>query len=198
MITHAHFDHTLSLVLATGSLPNPLNTSHKDDPADIDRTCPSTHSARRPVYASLSTLEKLEKVYQGDVWPELGCWSDPFPADHRIPSIKDELHLTETGLVVPHLSHTPVESVPSGAGPIKWSSVSPFGSKTEHHTDVPKMRRKSSLLSSINDVVKGKSNHRKQQSKEGQFNQANVLHKKHPNLQPAYELKPGVGVQYCP
>ncbi|KAJ9091378.1 hypothetical protein QFC21_007233 [Naganishia friedmannii] len=194
LVTHAHFDHTLSLVLATGSLPTPL-TPTTDNSTDIERTCPSAHSARRPVYASLNTLRKLEKVYQGDVWPELGCWSDPFPADKRRPSLKEELHLTETGLVVPN---SPTESGSSGAGSTKWSSVTSFGSKSAHHTDVPKTRRRSSLLSTLNEVVKIKGKHRKPHSLEDYPHQTGMSNQRSPNVQPAYELKPGVGVQYCP
>jgi hypothetical protein len=198
LITHAHFDHTLSLVLATGSLPNPLTPPATDNPAEINRTCPSVHSARRPVYASLGTLEKLDKVYQGDVWPELGCWSDPFRSDKRRSSMRGDLQMTETGLVLPQSSQVSAESGSSGAGAIKWASVAPFGPKSGLHADIPKIRRKSSLLSSLNEVVKIKGKHRTQQSAEGHPDQKETFHSKTPYIQPAYELKPGVGVQYCP
>ncbi|KAJ9121602.1 hypothetical protein QFC22_002221 [Naganishia vaughanmartiniae] len=192
LITHAHFDHTLSLVLATGSLPNPSTPPATDNPAEIDRTCPSAHSARRPVYASLDTLEKLQKVYQGDIWPELGCWSDRFPADDRVRNTKEDFHLTQTGSVASRSGF-------SGAGTIKWPSVAPFGSKSAHHVEIPKMRRRSSLLSSISETVKGKGRHRRQQSLEEHTAQADTSHNKTADgVQPAYDLKPGVGVQYCP
>ncbi|KAJ9111703.1 hypothetical protein QFC19_001063 [Naganishia cerealis] len=214
LITHAHFDHTLSLVLSTGSLPNPPSPAIYD-PLVNDRTYPSTHSGRRPIYASLSTLEKLQKVYHGDVWPELGCWSDPFPIDNRKSGMTDETILIETDLV---MAQTTLESSTgriTSSGMQHHLAASALGKPQRiHDTDIP--RRKSSLLTTLNEAVKGKSRPWKQRPNAGGAGESGVdqevassskdsMKRNSPleertlhEIQPAYELKPGVGVQYCP
>jgi hypothetical protein len=59
--------------LATGSLPNPPDLAPIH--SLVDKTCPSSDLARRPVYASLSSLHKISKIYQKTL---PCCPRDPF------------------------------------------------------------------------------------------------------------------------
>lgn len=185
------------------------------DPSTIDKTCPSIHSARRPIYASLSTLKKIEKVYQGDVWPELGCWSEAFPSDLRTTGKQEHLLLTETGLV----DHRAMAEAKSGdaanapQGLLQDGIITVPGKSTANIGSSPKARRRSSLLASLNSTLRNKNKQRRnskdvenviQQSKSvlpderlpkdvsvGEVEQEL-------EMQQAYEVKAGVGVQYCP
>lgn len=190
------------------------------DPSTIDKTCPSIHSARRPVYASLSTLEKIEKVYQGDVWPELGCWAEAFPSDLRRTGKEEHLLLTETGLVNHKgmadaadaaikrgdAADVPESLIRNGANTIPVKSTTNVGSP-------PKSRRRSSLLAALNSTLRNKNKQRKNSRDVEPASQSlkRVLPDvrmpmdvavedldKELEMQAAYEVKAGVGVQYCP
>ncbi|GHJ87842.1 hypothetical protein NliqN6_4244 [Naganishia liquefaciens] len=209
LITHAHFDHTLSLVLATGSLPNPPDLAPIH--SLVDKTCPSSDLARRPVYASLSSLHKISKIYQGDVWPELGCWAESFPHDQRRPSAKRDLILTETGLV-DSKAMSSSSSPPDGVGPGLVDH-----SEAMNHQQPLGMRMASSQNTMSNIKEKDRAQRRRsfrdtnlaQEIPEnmdiaptnGQTEPISIAGSSHVHrmkMQPAYELKPGVGVQYCP
>ncbi|KAK4684208.1 hypothetical protein P7C73_g5988, partial [Tremellales sp. Uapishka_1] len=62
LLTHAHLDHALSLILLSGSIPPRRET-----------TAPAV---RTPVYATKETLSKLALAYGGTLWPELGKWEE--------------------------------------------------------------------------------------------------------------------------
>jgi hypothetical protein len=74
LVTHAHLDHVLSLILATGSLPprqHPLypylrNSSYGGTPIA---------PVRMPIYAQRPVLNRLSTAFRGDIWPELGDWA---------------------------------------------------------------------------------------------------------------------------
>lgn len=190
------------------------------DPSTIDKTCPSIHSARRPIYASLSTLKKIEKVYQGDVWPELGCWSEAFPSDLRSTGKQEHLLLTETGLVdhkaMAKAAGAGVESGDAANAPhclMQDGITTVPGRSTANIGSPPKARRRSSLLASLNSTLRNKNKQRKnskdvenviQQSKsvlpDGRLPKDVSVGEVEQELemQPAYEVKAGVGVQYCP
>ena len=88
LITHAHLDHCLSLILLSGSVPprptlvdstqpnspalnsNPFSSSAKHSMAPPPPSLPRT-----PVYATKETLQRLALVFGGDLWPELGTWA---------------------------------------------------------------------------------------------------------------------------
>jgi Cft2 family RNA processing exonuclease len=66
LVTHAHLDHVLSLILLSGSLPRPIST-------------PPQPNLRTPVYATKETLSRLSLAYKGDLWPELAIWDETEP-----------------------------------------------------------------------------------------------------------------------
>jgi hypothetical protein len=89
LITHAHLDHALSLILLSGSLPpRPSRTSPgqaTSEPSRDSETKTSTTSSEKgkagngtndsvPVFGTRETLEKLAMAYGGGLWPELGHW----------------------------------------------------------------------------------------------------------------------------
>lgn len=79
LITHAHFDHILAMVLATGSLPP------RSLPPYPPGSLPSDKPVRIQVYAQRNVLEKISTVYDGEVWPELGAWAGrPIPPGDTI------------------------------------------------------------------------------------------------------------------
>lgn len=79
LITHAHFDHILAMVLATGSLPP------RSLPPYPPGSLPSDKPVRIQVYAQRNVLEKISTVYDGEVWPELGAWTGrPIPPGDTI------------------------------------------------------------------------------------------------------------------
>ena len=96
ILTHAHLDHAMSLAIASGSLP-----SLPDDDQQVERQqrqdSPPGRKLRTPVFGSKSTLEKLSVIYNGDLWPELGKWSEEEDAPPT----------------------PPVTSLPDGPGPSK-------------------------------------------------------------------------------
>lgn len=67
LITHAHLDHALSLIMLSGSIP-PRHTRSKDSTAPPVPAC-------IPVYATKDTLHNLAEAYGGGLWPELGQWA---------------------------------------------------------------------------------------------------------------------------
>lgn len=87
LVTHAHLDHTLSLILLSGSVPPrpsliehpqpPLHPS--DDLIKPDRTArisKNNPKAIVPVFGTKETLDRLSMAYGGGLWPELGHWAD--------------------------------------------------------------------------------------------------------------------------
>lgn len=195
------------------------------DPSTINKTCPSISSARRPIYASLSTLEKIEKVYQGDVWPELGCWSEAFPSDLRRTGKEEHLLLTPSGLVDhKSMAEAAEEGAHSGVSMNLPEMNVPEGLRMDGMTTIPvksaanvgsrpKARRRSSLLAALNLTLRNKNKPRKN-SKDvehaGQSSNTVLPDDRTPvdvtsevvspelEMQQAYEVKAGVGVQYCP
>lgn len=78
ILSHAHLDHAVSLVIASGSLPSELEDPETEDEIEPTRRSksPDGRRLRTPVFGTQTTLEKLQSVYHGDLWPELGKWSD--------------------------------------------------------------------------------------------------------------------------
>ncbi|GMK55203.1 hypothetical protein CspeluHIS016_0202590 [Cutaneotrichosporon spelunceum] len=83
LITHAHLDHAVSLILLSGSIPCKPNRNSRIllnhdllNPSEAipDETAPPV-PARIPVYAIQETLDNLAKAYGGGLWPELGAWA---------------------------------------------------------------------------------------------------------------------------
>ncbi|BEJ16385.1 hypothetical protein CspHIS471_0509900 [Cutaneotrichosporon sp. HIS471] len=83
LITHAHLDHAVSLILLSGSVPSKqrrisrllFNHDHVNaSEATADDTVPPV-PARIPVYATQETLDNLAAAYGGGLWPELGAWA---------------------------------------------------------------------------------------------------------------------------
>lgn len=86
LITHAHLDHTLSLIMLSGSVPprppiaayaqppiTPISDQGVDEPKHgRERNAPQ---ARVPVFGTKETLERLSLAYGGGLWPELGQWA---------------------------------------------------------------------------------------------------------------------------
>ncbi|ORY26323.1 low-affinity phosphodiesterase [Naematelia encephala] len=85
LVTHAHLDHALSLIMLSGSVPpRPKDAAHFQAPLSaITPPAPeyALTSPRLPVYGTRRTLEKLAVVYGGDLWPELGSWAPERPLD---------------------------------------------------------------------------------------------------------------------
>ena len=88
LVTHAHLDHTLSLILLSGSVPpRPEIASHPQPPippsaTDTKVTYRSKVKAKNeaktcvPVFGTKETLERLSSAYGGGLWPELGHWAN--------------------------------------------------------------------------------------------------------------------------
>ncbi|KLT45384.1 hypothetical protein CC85DRAFT_231499, partial [Cutaneotrichosporon oleaginosum] len=84
LITHAHLDHAVSLILLSGSVPckqrrtsrQMFNEHSNASEATADETVPPV-PARIPVYATQETLDNLAAAYGGGLWPELGAWATP-------------------------------------------------------------------------------------------------------------------------
>lgn len=88
LVTHAHLDHTLSLILLSGSVPpRPEIASHPQPPippsaTDTKVTYKSKGKAKNeaktcvPVFGTKETLERLASAYGGGLWPELGHWAN--------------------------------------------------------------------------------------------------------------------------
>lgn len=78
LITHAHLDHAISLIMLSGSVPQrparapPIGGAELTPPSD--NTAPPAPS-RIPVYALKETLDNLAAAYGGGLWPELGEWA---------------------------------------------------------------------------------------------------------------------------
>ncbi|KAL7422015.1 3',5'-cyclic-nucleotide phosphodiesterase pde1 [Cryptotrichosporon argae] len=77
VLTHAHLDHAVSLVLLSGSIP-PKPPSLAPVPVHDDACPPPSPSVQQriPVYATRETLESLAEMYNGRLWPELGKWAE--------------------------------------------------------------------------------------------------------------------------
>lgn len=73
LISHAHLDHAVSLVLLSGSIP-PRQPLSQPEPGGKLAEQPMKDT-RIPVYAMRATLENLSKAYGGGLWPELGTWA---------------------------------------------------------------------------------------------------------------------------
>lgn len=69
LITHAHLDHAMSLIMLSGSVP----PRHFPEGTE-DETVPPVPS-RIPVYGTKATLDNLAEAYGGGLWPELGQWA---------------------------------------------------------------------------------------------------------------------------
>lgn len=86
LITHAHLDHILGMVLGSASLPG-----------------------KRAVYGLRSTLDNLLGIFDGKLWPKLASLDDnaPFIVYHCRPiECQKTIHLDETISVLPFaLSH---------------------------------------------------------------------------------------------
>jgi cAMP phosphodiesterase len=54
LITHAHLDHVNSLVISAGSHEGP----------------------RKRIFATEKTLQDLETVFAGRIWPDLASWKE--------------------------------------------------------------------------------------------------------------------------
>jgi hypothetical protein len=85
LITHAHLDHTLSLILLSGSVPpRPSIARHPQPPippkpAGIPKANKkATNDAKTcvPVFGTKETLDRLSSAYGGGLWPELGHWAN--------------------------------------------------------------------------------------------------------------------------
>lgn len=136
--------------------------------------------------------------------------------------MKEDLILTKTGLVDNKAMASAATS--SGAASVNVENVANSltqdrgtTSKTTSDAEHPlKVRRKSSLLASLNSALKSKSKHRKyakdvelvgENAKSIDIVLSDVRSpvdaslgdgERELEMQPAYELKAGVGVQYCP
>ena len=88
LITHAHLDHTLSLIMLSGSVPpRPTIAKHPQPPIPpkfpIDFALPYEGKGKAkneaksvvPVFGTRETLERLASAYGGGLWPELGHWA---------------------------------------------------------------------------------------------------------------------------
>jgi hypothetical protein len=88
LVTHAHLDHTLSLIMLSGSVPpRPTIAKHPQPPIPpnipLDLTLPPKGKGRAkneakavvPVFGTRETLERLASAYGGGLWPELGHWA---------------------------------------------------------------------------------------------------------------------------
>lgn len=107
LITHAHLDHTLSLIMLTGSIPprpnlhpqppqakSPLESETESRPSRQSQKNKAPQASngpsgeedvkakppRPPIYATRDTLERLAGAYGGGLWPELGTWAAPAPS----------------------------------------------------------------------------------------------------------------------
>lgn len=63
LISHAHLDHILGLVLGSASLPG-----------------------KRNVYGLRPTLENIKDVFNGKIWPKLATFEDDGPAVYLLKS----------------------------------------------------------------------------------------------------------------
>lgn len=93
LVTHAHLDHTLSLILLSGSVPpRPTLVTHPQPPLyptgkleKIEQEVQDKEAAGRraknnpkaivPVFGTQETLDRLSMAYGGGLWPELGHWA---------------------------------------------------------------------------------------------------------------------------
>ncbi|EIW65931.1 hypothetical protein TREMEDRAFT_35751 [Tremella mesenterica DSM 1558] len=85
LITHAHLDHNLSLILLSGSsIPhdNSQSITPTNPPPRIIEVEPPP-PVRPPVYAIKHTLDKLAMAYGGDLWPQLGSWAQEELPENR-------------------------------------------------------------------------------------------------------------------
>lgn len=79
LITHAHLDHAISLIMLSGSVPQrparPPTTGAAELTPPSDNSAPPPAPSRIPVYALKETLDNLAAAYGGGLWPELGEWA---------------------------------------------------------------------------------------------------------------------------
>lgn len=103
LITHAHLDHTLSLIMLSGSVPpRPTIAKHPQPPIPpsipIDTALPPKGKGKAkneakavvPVFGTKETLERLSSAYGGGLWPELGHWASWQVTERKQPEIKKE------------------------------------------------------------------------------------------------------------
>ncbi|KAI9639197.1 uncharacterized protein MKK02DRAFT_39488 [Dioszegia hungarica] len=93
LLTHAHLDHSLSLIMLTGSLPPRFASGpdlsslpHAMAPTDL-RSTAGPSAPRPPVYGTRETLERLASAYQGGLWPELASWAGEASQSGAVPDI---------------------------------------------------------------------------------------------------------------
>lgn len=75
LITHAHLDHAIGLILLSGSVPARPPPVVPGGAKLLANDGASATPSRIPVYALRETLDNLAAAYGGGLWPELGEWA---------------------------------------------------------------------------------------------------------------------------